>query len=343
MYLPILPEHLEYFSCGENQLTALPVLPNNLIDLYCSFNQLSVIPILPNTITKFYCSKNKLIALPLLPDNLEQLDCGENKLTKLPILPNTTKGLYCSKNLLTKLPPLPNTLIDLYCHDNQLIELPELPYKLRNLYCNSNNLTSLKALPNTLTILNCSNNSNLSCINSWLPKELESLSIEKTAIKCLPNKPTKMQADRYLLPCDSTNVDKCLSFSNVQDSVVVEDVDQDPKNELPNLVFDANSSSIVLTPPKVSIEIDNINPELEVLLPLKLYLNANAELLFAETKLNETGQFLLTNDIGQLIDNQPINTLKIASFSLLDLPKGIYILTVKTKDRQRTAKVIKHE
>lgn len=311
--LSSLPQSLLELNCGSNLLTSLPSLPLMLLTLDCPFNKLISLPVLPNGLQVLQCYQNEIEIVPVLPQTLTKLICSNNKITVLPVLPQSLLQLSCDNNLLTTLPTLPQNLEVFSCSNNKIAELSILPTTLKSLSCSLNLLTDLPTLPQGLGALNCS--SNLLTNFPYLPQNLET-------IFC--NDIPKLSCINYLLPpnlvyiyVNNTNI-KCLPNKPITLA----------NNPLP-LCAVSNPNNCKL----VGLR--------EVNFPYKIYPNPSSDKLFVETPEDLNGELILTNLLGQVVEYQSNNSIGMTVFDLQHLPKGVYVLTLKTEQGSVSRKVVK--
>jgi uncharacterized repeat protein (TIGR01451 family) len=106
------------------------------------------------------------------------------------------------------------------------------------------------------------------------------------------------------------------------------------------IYFDYNLPIITNTS-KVKVQKVVGAQETEVEIPLKVYPNPTADKLFVETLPGTEGGLFLTNLLGQNIDYQLLSKSNNTTFDLKTLPKGIYILTLKTKEGSTSKRIVR--
>jgi Leucine-rich repeat (LRR) protein len=183
---------LERIYCPENEIAILDISNNTSLQrLNCTHNKLTSLDCLNNTILEVLdCQGNMITSLKYNSPALETLWCGNNKISSLDISNNRAlKHLSCGWNLLTSLDVSNNVELEYFdcpcnniteidiSNNSALISLDVGNYwftsgnnqissldvsdnpMLRDLICNFNQLTSLDVTYNTaLTGLDCSGN-----------------------------------------------------------------------------------------------------------------------------------------------------------------------------------------
>jgi len=119
---------IETLACAANQITSLDLSGlTSLRRIYCWSNQFTSLDISNNPALEFLDCRDNLITNLDLSNNylLEELDCGRNQLSYLGISDNTALvGLSCRNNQLTSLDVTQNTALrGLECGNNPIISL----------------------------------------------------------------------------------------------------------------------------------------------------------------------------------------------------------------------------
>ncbi len=162
---------LTYLECTSNQLTSLNISANTgLVTLFCGYNQLSTLDVSTNTaLTSLYCIQNQLTTLDVSTNtSLTFLGCGYNQLSTLNVFNNTNlTELQCHNNQLTNIDVSNNTgLAKLFCYSNQLANLSlSNNTSLVELFCGSNQLTGLDITANISLSFLSCSNNNLNNLN----------------------------------------------------------------------------------------------------------------------------------------------------------------------------------
>ena len=330
---------LTYLSCGGNQLTTLDLSQNTaLTGLGCGQNQLTSLDVSQNTaLTELTCYLNQLTSIDVSQNTaLTELNCNNNQLTSIDVSQNTAlTELYCNNNQLSAINVSNlNALEELQFENNNLSSLDlSNNHLLTDIFCNDNNLSNINLSNNTnleflycernpITELYLGDNHNLSqlsargcsleCLNlrssNSTPINLyrlwlgqNSFQTDNPNLNCIEVDDTSYYNLQATNPNGSTNFEYTGSFSNNCNNSC------SPLN----IEYHIYKTSIYPNPTNnlIKIEIENYNGSFE------------AELYDFNGKLLET-----------------TNSTKL---SLVDYPKGIYLLKVSYGDRVEEIKVVK--
>lgn len=237
--------------------------------------------------------------------SLSRLDCQWNQLNALNLSQNNALTyLNCVGNQLTSLSFTQNTALNfLWCSSNQLINLDVTQNSaLEILYCGSNQINNLNLSQNMLlSSFSCWNN-DLNCLNL---KNGNNSILNDFSAKSNPNL-TCIEVDNVAWSTTNwTNIDPQTSFST------------NCSNPCTVGVNENSLSSLSLYP----------NPT-----------TGNVFIDFGELKQNIKAT--VTNSIGQVVLTQNYVSTKSINFDL-DLPKGLYFLTLESDGEVISKKLIK--
>lgn len=237
--------------------------------------------------------------------SLSRLDCQWNQLNALNLSQNNALTyLNCVGNQLTSLSFTQNTALNfLWCSSNQLINLDVTQNSaLEILYCGSNQINNLNLSQNMLlSSFSCWNN-DLNCLNL---KNGNNSILNDFSAKSNPNL-TCIEVDNVAWSTTNwTNIDPQTSFST------------NCSNPCTVGVNENSLSSLSLYP----------NPT-----------TGNVFIDFGELKQNIKAT--VTNSIGQVVLTQNYASTKSINFDL-DLPKGLYFLTLESDGEVISKKLIK--
>ncbi len=301
--------------CLGNQLSALDISNNPALELlWCGDNQLTVLDVSNNpALYDLWCSNNQLSSLDVSYNpSLEELWCDENLLSNLDVSNNPALTvLSCSMNPLNTLDISSNTALTLlFCFDNQLSTLDVTNnVALESLMCDINQLTSLDVTNNlSLVDLWCGNNL-ISCLDISKNTALGSESSEFSEIE-LSNMPTLTEVCVWTMPFPPSGVIVDTSSS-------------------PNVIFTTECSNSCGT------DIEELSQSW-----LKIYPNPVIDILTLET--DHMGQ--LSVEISSLNGQKAYSAFMEGNSHQIDLSsyrKGIYFITVKSKDFITTKKIVK--
>ena len=74
-----LPESLQEFNCGDNEIFKIENLPGNLQEFHCDFNRITKIENLPESSLKFFfCPSNRITKIENLPESVQVFWFGGN-------------------------------------------------------------------------------------------------------------------------------------------------------------------------------------------------------------------------------------------------------------------------
>lgn len=316
---------LRYLDCGGNMLHSLDVSGLTALEnLYCSNNQFTTLNLYANTTLNYLeCSYNQIDTLDISHNTaLLELWCSDNQLSTLDVSINTAlTHLVCSNNLLSSLDLTDNTdLLELYCKDNLFtsLDVSNNP-KIQLFMCGGNLLSNLDISLNpdlvklycndnlltSLTVLNNPNLFTLNC-NGNLLNTLDISQDSSISELYLRNMPTLNEVCVWKMPFppDPVYVDTTAS---------------------PNVYFTTECTTGLN---EYKNEDLNIYPNPTNNL-LNIEISTPGQLLIEITSLN--GQLLYT---GRM--EGPTHQIDLSSFE-----KGLYFITVRSRNYARTEKLIK--
>ena len=296
-----------------------------LTDLNCRYNSLNSLDVSNNTaLTYLNCGNNSLTNLDLsLNTALTYLYCNENQLTSLDVSQNTAlTTLSCIYNQLTSLDVSNNTALDvLWCPDNQLTSLDvSQNTALTSLDCGQNPLTSLDVSQNTaLTTLRCPDNQ-LTSLDVSNNTALNGLFCSSNQLECLN---LKNGNNNFMnIYCDINPYLNCIEVDDPTWAT------QNWTNIDSGVTFSSNCNY------PAGCFINNIE---EYQSNLSIYPNPTNNLIQIEIENhNGSSEAELYDFTGKLLE--ATNSTKL---SLVDYPKGIYLLKVAYGDRIEEVKVVK--
>ena len=326
---------LKLLDCGGNLITSLDVSKNTALTvLHCSCNQLTSLDVSNNTsLSKLSCYSNEFTTLDVSQNTaLTELSCGYNELVSLDVTKNTAlTNLQCYGNKLTSLDVTSNTdLAELNCSQNELISLDlSSNTSLVELGCSQNELISLDLSSNTaLRSLSCG-------AGHWPPwafaeaNPLISLNIsqciELSFLNCNGCKLTSLDVSKNtaLLDLIITNMPTlhavCVWEGFRPDSVIID------TTHSPNLYFTTQCATGIT-------EADQTD--------LIIYPNPTDGTLTIETDNPEQNTIEIHSLNGQLIYSSKMEGTS-QQIDLSSFQKGVYFITVRSRDYVRTEKIIK--
>jgi hypothetical protein len=74
---------------------------------------------------------------------------------------------------------------------------------------------------------------------------------------------------------------------------------------------------------------------------LKIYPNPSVDNFYVKTEISSSGELFLMNLLGQVLAYQVFNQNNVTNFDISNLPKGVYLLTLKTQNGKVSTKVVK--
>ena len=278
--------------------------------LNCVYNQIASLDVSNNTaLDTLICGYNQLTSLNVSQNTaLTVLACYENQLTSLDVSQNTALTyLNCGYNQLTSLNVSQNTaLTELYFYDNQLTSLD---------VSQNTALTELYFYDNQLISLDVSNNS-----------LLEKLDAEDNQLECLNLKNGNNAILIELRTEGNSNLECILADDSIYSNT----------NWInnPDFYLDSNQYFSPNCNYPAGCFTNNIE---EYQSNLSIYPNPTENLIQIEIQ-NHNGNFeaALYDFTGKLLE--ATNSTKL---SLVDYPKGIYLLKVSYGDRIEEVKVLK--
>jgi hypothetical protein len=166
------------------------------------------------------------------------------------------------------------------------------------------------------------------------------VSIEKDRFKIGQPTVVKWTFENIILP--DSNANEAASHGFVRFNI-------QPKQGLPIgtslgnkafIYFDYNLPIITNTS-KVKVEKTSKTNENEAEIPLKVYPNPSSDKIFVETNVAINGTLILTNLLGQTIDYQLFTSNGVSMFDIKYLPKGVYVLTLKSERGNVSRRIVK--
>ncbi len=359
---------LKRLKCSANRLTSLDVSKNTaLLSLNCGDNQLTNLDVLNCTaLEELRIWGNQLTNMDVTNNSaLLSFDCNENQLINLDVTNNTAlTGLYCNYNQLTSLDISNNTaLLWVICNYNQLttldvsgcsalkkLEIIQNQFTtldvsgctvLEELICINNQITSLDVSNNTalthiycrenqLTTLDFSNNTsltNLYCNRNQLTNLNVSSNTALVHLLCSRNKLTTLDISM------NTN----LTSLRIEAIPTLEEVCVWTKEFPPEGFYLHMEGS-----PNVSFQADcdRVSVEEFRLSEISIYPNPTTNILTIET--DQPGYYSIEiNSInGQLIYSEAMEG-STHQIDLSSFQKGVYLLTIRSKEFVTTRKIIK--
>jgi photosystem II stability/assembly factor-like uncharacterized protein len=368
-------------GCRDNQLISLDVSDNTLLtELYCHVNQLTSLNVSNCTALKdLVCSYNLLDNLDVSNNSaLTNLQCGKGNLTSLDVSNNTTlTSLSCDRNQLTSLDVSNNTaLTQLHCYENQLTSLDvSNNTALRDLRCGGNYLTSLNISKNIELLtgraikgtLDLSNMPTLYEVCVWEipfpPPDRngyvyttgspnvyfkDCVAPELVAIDP-PYQPTTIEAtstedgmiylvhentDDHLDSIRSTSIDSVSAIANIAVNIPLSGLDNGIywlyATDLAGNISEREVFTIM------GVGIDNALAD-----QVRIYPNPANNHVTIETNMPGLHTIEITSLNGQLLYSDKIEGTS-QQIDLSSFQKGVYFITIRSKDFVTTKKIIKY-
>lgn len=354
---------IQNLNCQANQLTSLDVSGcKALIFLKCRNNRLTNLDVADiATLRALGCSDNQIGNLDVSNDTaLMSLDCSNNFLTNLDVTTNIkleglfgetvfdNPGLNCSDNQLSSLDVSNNTALkSLMCSSNQLsnldisnndkldfICLKAMPSLYQVCVWESFKTDSLNidlditGSPNVYFTTDCLHPEIIDIDTLYLPDSIKVTSSEDGMIYLVHEETSK-----DLRVIRGVCIDSVIAVAN--DSVNI------PLSEIPNGTYwlYARDYSGNISEPE-AFTIMGVGIETGDAKDIKIFPNPTNTLLTIETGRSEKNHINITSLNGQLISvlefAGPIYQLDLSSFQ-----KGIYFLTLRSKDFKTTRKIVK--
>ncbi len=306
--------NLEFLLCQDNKLSALNVSENTALKvLYSARNDLSSVDVTNNTALEILAfDSNQMTSLDVSKNTkLTTLWTAMNPMTELDISNLTQlKRLFCYRSELDTLDISQNTALKrLDCDMNNLSEIDlSKNLKLTILVCGSNKLDRLDVSNNTkLELLHCAGN------------QLATLDLRfNTAIGSDPN----FDIDLYLN--DMPSLFEVCVWDSFHNEVAYEKIGS------PNVCFQTDCNG----------DCSFVGFKESSQLGLSIYPNPATDLLTIETTIPGQHTIEIHSLNGQLLyktkGEGPTLQIDLSSFQ-----KGLYFITVGTRDYVRTDKIIK--
>jgi len=369
-------EYLAFLDCGCNQLTVLDVSRNPLMQtLYCGWNQLTSLDLTTNPALTFLdCTSNQIDHLDISASPLlNNLYCAWNELTNLDV--SNSKYLVfldCGVNQLSSLDisasPLLNTL---YCGWNRLTQLDVgNNTDLRELFCSSNNLYNLDISNNTsLDTLELQYMSDLYKVCVWaLPFPPPGLGIlmDESPNIYFTTECGDMQAPELEIPENDLYRPEFISAISSEDGMIYLVPEHTRRNlgEVCSLCKDsvlAVAGEITLLPPDhvsngvywlyardlsynlsayKEINISGVGMNIYEQESITVYPIPARNLLYIEAAKPGTYSFAIISSNGLPVykDHMTGSTHQV---DLSYMQKGVYFITIRSKDFVTTKKIIK--
>ena len=363
---------LQGLNCKNNQLTSLDVSGCTAIrELHCESNQLTSLNVPDfNALTYLICENNQLTSLDVSGCTaLPWLDCENNQLTSLDVSGCTAlRGLEFENNQLTSLDVSGCTALQsLDCKNNQLTSLDVSNISL---------LEYLNCWGNQLINLDISNNNRI----SWLDVSMMP-TLYEVCVKSLPFPPHGFTLKRYdspniyfttecgalhLIAADSVYQQDSIEVYSTGDGIIYL-VPQDTEKDIAAIRGACIDSALAVANTSVDVPLTGVEngeywlygrdstdrisePEAFTIfgvgidnvftVQFKIYPNPANDLLTIET--NQPGQYFfeITSLNGQLLYTNkmegPTHQIDLSSYE-----KGLYFITVRSRDFVKTERIIK--
>lgn len=364
--------NLEELACGYNKLASLDVSNNTALRaLVCSYNELTSLDLSFNeALDVLVCEENQLSSLHVSGCMaLSKLDCSDNQITSLDVSNITTlSNLDCSTNQLSSLDVSGCTaLSNLICWDNQLTSLDvsgctsltalscalnqlssldvSTCISLKNLACYFNELKSLDVSACTaLESLRCSHN-RLTSLDVSNDTALQHLNCSENQLSCLD---VSNNIALYWLGCDNNQ----LSSLDVSNNPLI---GSDNYWGYLSLRFMPSLREVcvwTLPFPPWRVEVDitgspnvefidcSVDIEESTHPRLRIYPNPAHSELIIEKNYPEHSSIEITSLNGQLLQCSQMEGT-IHHIDLSSFQKGVYFITLRSKDFVSTRKIIK--
>ena len=358
--------------CDWNQLTSLDVSNNTILtDLDCYDNQLTSLNVSGCTALQgLNCKNNQLTSLDVSGCTaIRELHCESNQLTSLNVPDfNALTYLICENNQLTSLDVSGCTALQsLDCKNNQLTSLDVSNISL---------LEYLNCWGNQLINLDISNNNRI----SWLDVSMMP-TLYEVCVKSLPFPPHGFTLKRYdspniyfttecgalhLIAADSVYQQDSIEVYSTGDGIIYL-VPQDTEKDIAAIRGACIDSALAVANTSVDVPLTGVEngeywlygrdstdrisePEAFTIfgvgidnvftVQFKIYPNPANDLLTIET--NQPGQYFfeITSLNGQLLYTNkmegPTHQIDLSSYE-----KGLYFITVRSRDFVKTEKIIK--
>jgi Leucine-rich repeat (LRR) protein len=269
------------------------------------------------SLTTLSCFGNQLTSLDLSYNYaLYDLNCSSNQISTINLCPNSTLGyIRCANNFLSSIDTSPYTnLISLMISGNNInsLDLTTHP-SLINLECHWNNLSSLDLSNNSnLVALRCNNNLNIISLDL-------SNNTNLTTIQCQDN----MISELNVANGNNTAILTFNATGNPATCIQVDDAVYSTTNWTnidATASFSENCASSI-----------NENEQLNI----SLYPNPASSILTIQSD-EVINQIQIFNLLGELIQTE-----KQSTFSIEQLPSGIYVLQIQTENGQSNQRFVK--
>ena len=369
-------EYLVNLDCGFNQLTNLDMSNNTLLnELYCGWNLLSNLEVNNNNALKvLYCTDNELTSLDVSNNVLlHELYCGWNHLTELEVA-NCISLIHldCSGNELIILDVSNHTLLnELYCSWNRLSNLEVVNNSaLIVLHCSGNRFNNLDISNNaSLEILYIEQMPYLYKVCVWtmpFPPDSFELLLEGSpqiffTFECGDLQPPELDVTEsdlyqpefisaissedgvvYLVP-ENTISNLQVICGACLDSVpaVAEEIVYLSPDDLANgnyWLYARDNSNNISDPKEFTI--DGVGVGIVIFDDLRIYPNPANDIITINTNQLDKCFIEIITLNGKVLYNyetsDPICRIDFSSFK-----KGIYLITIRSKDFVTTEKIIK--
>lgn len=328
--------NLKALLCYSNNLDSLDLSNNAALEgLVCHNNQLKMLDISSNiALTELVCWNNQLTSLDVsIHTDLVQLECGGNQLTSLDVSNNSVLvRLECSANQLTGLDASNHSALErLFCGNNQLTSLDVSGCTaLSGLHCDGNQLAGLDLSTNiALEELECGDNqlAGLDVTNDTALKYLD----------CQENQLTSLDiSNNILLGQGDYQGYTSLVISNMPSlgEVCVWELPFPPSYLLINMTGSPNVWFDTIC--------DGISPGIDEysFSGISVYPNPTYDFLHIENEQPGSLTVNISSLSGRLIYSKRLegtsHQIDLASFH-----KGVYFITIRSKDFVTTRKIIK--
>jgi hypothetical protein len=329
---------LQILVCSDNQINNLNVSNNTyLATLYCNNNLLTNLDVSNKTeLSKFFCENNQLTSLNVLNAGLQWFDCSYNQLTSLDVSTCTSlRQLNCSNNKLTTLDISRNQEILAGCPGGsganlsnmpslQQVCVPGLPFPpppgcVEVIWTGSPNVYFSDCVAPELF--------NVDSV-LYHPGSINATSTEDGMIYCVPDSTEKELAVLREKCLDSIQV-----FANIQVQIEVSELGNGSYR-----LYAVDESGNVSEPKTFTVM--GVGTEEISASGLKLYPNPVNDLLSIQTAEPGNHWINITSMNGQLMYSSAWNGT-IHQIDLSSYRKGVYVITIKSKDLVTTKKIIK--
>jgi len=354
---------LEGLDCSNNQLTSLNISKNTLLKLLqCDENAITDLDLKEHVfLTDFDCSYNQLSNLDTSHNlNLTQLDCSKNQLTTLNVSNNLQlRSLGCAENQLTSIDITKNSMLEYFFgNENQFTAIDfSKNILLYNLHCEKNYLTNLNLSENPLLEYLFFSNNKIQDVDLSKNTKLKYIDCNDNVLEKLDtSKNLKLQ----VLLCNHNNY-KNLDFSKNLDLARLQ---CNNNNSLTTLNLKTNQQSPIIlfsstnNPNLFCIQVDNVSFSSNYWTEKDNWTTYNTDCNYMSVNDVQKSQIQIypnpvkdkfiinTNDKIEQVEiysltGQILKTGHSKEINISYLPKGNYIVNVKTDKNGYSQKLIK--